>query len=74
MENSLLKIIYDMRVSTKFSIMTLAIVFALSVIGPSVALAAGPAPVDLLSAGNFTILSKSGITDVPSSVITGNVG
>ena len=53
---------------------TLAAVFALSVAGPGVALAAGPLPVDLLSAGNFSILSKSGVTDVPSSVITGNVG
>jgi hypothetical protein len=32
------------------------------------------APVDLRSAGSFVILSKSGITDVPTSVITGNVG
>jgi hypothetical protein len=31
-------------------------------------------PVDLKSAGNFVILSKSGITDVPPSVIVGNIG
>ena len=31
-------------------------------------------PVDLRSAGNFVILSKSGITNVPSSAITGNIG
>src|SRR6202142_212383 len=30
--------------------------------------------VDLGVAGNFVILSKSGITDVPKSVITGNIG
>jgi hypothetical protein len=36
--------------------------------------AAGPAPVDLRSAGGFAILSKTGITDVPSSSITGNIG
>ncbi len=41
---------------------------------PVLALAAGPAPVNLLSAGNFVILSQTGITDVPSSVIIGNVG
>ncbi len=32
------------------------------------------APVQLGSAGNFAILSKSGITDVPSSAIFGNIG
>lgn len=38
--------------------------------------AAGPASVDLLSAGNFTILSKTGITNTGShmSAITGNIG
>lgn len=36
--------------------------------------AAGPAAVPLGGAGNFAILSKSGITDVPSSAISGNVG
>jgi hypothetical protein len=38
------------------------------------ALGAGPAPVSLGTAGGFAILSKSGITDVPASAITGNVG
>jgi hypothetical protein len=35
---------------------------------------AGQAPVDLGWAGTFAILSKSGITDVPTSAITGDVG
>jgi hypothetical protein len=34
----------------------------------------GPAPVILRTAGDFAILSKSGITDVYASAITGNVG
>jgi hypothetical protein len=34
----------------------------------------GPAPVDLKSASSFAILTKSGVTDVPASVITGDVG
>ena len=34
----------------------------------------GPSPVNLGGAGNFVILSKSGITDVPTSAVTGNVG
>jgi len=35
---------------------------------------AAQAPVNLGTAGSFAILTKSGITDVPSSTITGNVG
>lgn len=34
----------------------------------------GPAPVNLRSAGTFAILSKTGITDVYASAITGDVG
>jgi hypothetical protein len=34
----------------------------------------GPAPVNLNSASSFAVLTKSGVTDVPASVITGNVG
>src|SRR5674476_858026 len=34
----------------------------------------GPAPVNLRSAGTFTILSKTGITDVYKSAIVGDVG
>ncbi|MET3132089.1 uncharacterized protein YjdB [Oxalobacteraceae bacterium GrIS 1.11] len=40
----------------------------------TVNLALGPPAVILGSAGNFAILTKSGITDVPSSAITGNIG
>src|SRR5450756_198575 len=36
--------------------------------------AAGPAAVNLGTAGNFAILSEAGITNVPTSHITGNVG
>jgi len=36
--------------------------------------AIGQAPVNLLSAGNFAILAKTAITDVPPSAITGNIG
>lgn len=35
---------------------------------------AGQAPVDLGSAGTFAILSKTGVTDVYKSAVTGNVG
>jgi len=37
-------------------------------------LAPSPAPVVLGTAGNFAILTKAGITDVPPSIITGNIG
>ena len=38
------------------------------------ALAAGPAAVNLRTAGSFVILTKTGITNVPTSAITGNIG
>jgi hypothetical protein len=38
------------------------------------AVAAGPAPVNLGTAGTFAILTKTGITNVPTSAITGNIG
>jgi hypothetical protein len=38
------------------------------------ALAAGPAPVNLGTAGSFVILTKTGVTNVHSSAITGNIG
>jgi hypothetical protein len=40
----------------------------------TVATALGPAPVNLGTAGNFVILTKSGITNVHTSAITGNIG
>ncbi len=42
--------------------------------GSAFAAAPGPAPVELGDAGNFVILTKTGITDVPTSKVTGNVG
>jgi hypothetical protein len=41
---------------------------------PAPGMAAGPAAVDLGSAGNFAILSTSGITDVSASAIVGDIG
>ena len=41
---------------------------------PYPALAAGPARVDLGTAGNFVILAKSGISTVPFSAVTGDIG
>lgn len=38
------------------------------------AVASGPAAVNLRTAGDFVILTKTGITNVPTSAITGNIG
>jgi ice-binding like protein/Big-like domain-containing protein len=38
------------------------------------AVAKGPEPVNLRTAGDFVILTKTGITNVPVSSITGNIG
>ncbi|KAK4698814.1 hypothetical protein P7C70_g7456, partial [Phenoliferia sp. Uapishka_3] len=40
----------------------------------SVAFATGPAPVLLGTAGNYAILAKTGVSTVPQSVITGDLG
>jgi hypothetical protein len=39
-----------------------------------IAAGAGPAPVNLRTAGNFAILAKAGISTVPDSIITGDIG
>ena len=54
------------------AVLALTIGFGLS--SPSFALAAGPAAVNLGSASNFVILTKTGVTNVPTSSITGNIG
>jgi len=46
----------------------------LSLAGASAAFAASPAPVNLGTAGNFVILSKTGITTTGTTHITGNIG
>lgn len=53
---------------------TLAVTGLTGIAGASAAAPAAQAPVDLGTAGTFAVLSKSGITDVPSSTITGDVG
>ncbi len=47
---------------------------ALSFTGPVAALAAGPAPVDLLSAGDFVILAETAITTTGTTSIVGDLG
>ena len=54
--------------------LSLAITLGALAFGASSTAIAGQAPVDLGSAGTFAILSKSGVTDVYASAVTGNVG
>ena len=55
-------------------LVSLAIFFVFGLFGSIALFALGPAAVDLGTSGNFAILSKTGITNVPTSVITGDVG
>ena len=52
----------------------MASLMAAIAVGASAAASAGQAPVDLGTAGTFAILSKTGVTDVYASAVTGNVG
>lgn len=64
------------RFQSKFKLRmrTLASLMAAIAVGASAAASAGQAPVDLGTAGTFAILSKTGVTDVYASAVTGNVG
>lgn len=63
-----------MKIFNRVSTGIIAAVFLVFLSVPGVIHAAGPATVDLLSADNFAILTKTGVTDVPTSDITGDVG
>src|SRR4249919_2149543 len=52
----------------------MAMMLAVVAFGASSAAMAAQAPVDLGVAGTFAVLSKSGVTDVYPSAVTGNVG
>src|SRR4249919_4218619 len=62
-----------MKSAFKMRNLSMAIMLAAG-FGTSSAAIAGQAPVDLGTAGTFAILSKSGVTDVYASAVTGNVG
>ncbi|MFA6272898.1 MAG: ice-binding family protein [Candidatus Paceibacterota bacterium] len=63
-----------MKIFNKVLVGILAVSFVLGFSGAIVALAAGPAKVNLGSAGNFTILSKTGISTTGSTSIIGDIG
>ena len=63
-----LKKLYKSAITVAF----LSIVLGLS--GSTAVFAEAESPIDLRSAANFVILSETGITNVPASAITGNIG
>lgn len=64
-----------MKKSNKNSVATvLEILLVLGLIVPLAVLAAGPETVNLGSAGNFVILTKSGISTTGTTSITGDIG
>jgi hypothetical protein len=64
----------SVNINNTFNIWESVIGLAVAVMLPGSALAAGPAPLDLLSTSRFAILAGTEITDVPTSAITGDVG
>ena len=65
-----------MKKFSKGSILTIIVSLAIGLTGPIATFAATATAVDLgsISTNNFVILSKTGITSDPASVITGNIG
>jgi hypothetical protein len=61
-----------MKIFNKVSIIMLAVLFAFVLTGS--ALAAGPAGVTLGTAGNFTVLAKTGISTTGPTAIVGDIG
>jgi hypothetical protein len=64
-----------MKISNRHVVtLTLIVSIVLGFAGPIAAFAAGPAAVNLGSAGNFTILAKTGISTTGPTSIVGNLG
>ncbi len=70
-----LKLQKEINTMTKRLICSMTLLLAISASGYAEQnTGIGPRPVNLGKAGTFTILSKTGITDVHASAVTGNVG
>lgn len=63
-----------MKTLSTAAVSILAVAFCFGLAGPLTALAAGPAAVNLLSADNFVILSKTGISTTGATSIVGDIG
>jgi len=59
---------------SRISALAIAITFAFGFTGPASALAAGPAAVNLGTAGNYVILSKTGVSTTGPTSIVGDIG
>ncbi|MDB5195330.1 MAG: hypothetical protein JWO84_514 [Parcubacteria group bacterium] len=63
-----------MKTNTTASAALVAVSLAFSLIIPTLALAAGPAAVNLGTAGNYAILTKTGVSTTGSTSVTGDIG
>ncbi|MDP2648554.1 MAG: ice-binding family protein [bacterium] len=63
-----------MKIFNKVSAVVATASFVLGLAGPMTALAAGPAAVNLGTAGNFVILAKTGISTTGSTSVVGDLG
>jgi hypothetical protein len=63
-----------MKIFNKILTASAVAAYGLVLFGTTTAFAAGPAAVNLLSAGNFTILAKTGITTTGTTSIVGDIG
>ena len=64
-----------MKNNNKIAVLSLLVMFSVfSLVSPKVTNAAGPMAVNLFSAGNFTILSKAGVTTTGVTSVLGNIG
>lgn len=62
------------KFNNKFTSFVLALAFVFGLVGSSVVFASSPAAVNLGTAGNFTILSKTGISTTGSGSVVGDIG
>ncbi len=62
------------KFNTNSIVITSVFALLLALSGPLAVFAAGPASVNLGSAGNFSVLAKSGISTTGTTAITGNIG
>ncbi|OIP66627.1 MAG: hypothetical protein COV32_03115 [Candidatus Yonathbacteria bacterium CG10_big_fil_rev_8_21_14_0_10_43_136] len=63
-----------MKTFNKVSVTVLTISLALGLFGINSAIAAGPSAINLGSAGNFTILSKTGVSTTGVTSVVGDIG
>lgn len=64
-----------MKKSYKTFLLTASAIFCvLGVVSPTMAHAAGPAPINLSSAGNFVVLTKTGISTTGVTSVVGDIG